>query len=54
MKLKDKYLAIAKYEKLKQEDKDKEERVILSNEGFAICEFIELLISKLEQTRNSV
>ena len=49
-KLKEKYTTLEKLDK----DKEKEiNKTILSNEAFAICEFIEGLINKIERTRTS-
>ena len=48
MELKEKYTNTI--EKDKEENKKK---VILSNDAFAICEFIENLIKKVEHTRIS-
>jgi len=46
--------AISHDKDISQELKDKEERkTIISNEAFAICDFIEKLINKMEQVRSA-
>ena len=47
-KLSEKYIPTS--EKSKPENKDKK---VLSDDAFAICEFIEHLINKIEHTRRS-
>jgi hypothetical protein len=49
MELSEKY--VNESEKLLPENKDKK---ILSDDAFAVCEFIELLINKIEHTRRSL
>jgi len=46
MKLKEKYIS-----KTENDKKPDIKKIILSDDAYAICEFIEMLIVKIEQTR---
>ena len=51
MKLSDKYIKTAEYEKLDSNGKSKEKRAVVSNGSYATAEMIEHLINKLEDVR---
>ena len=54
MKIGDKYLSLSEYEPMPEQDKAKEKRIVLSDDAYAICDFIECLINKIEHTRISM
>lgn len=51
MKITDKYLALADYEGMKPDQKAKEKRIVLSDDAYAVCEFIENLTVSMNALR---
>ena len=51
MVIKDKYTTVEKIAADKEGEEEK--KITISNDGYAVCEFIEDLIRKIEQTRLS-
>lgn len=47
MKLDKEYLSLTDYENLKQIDKDNEKRVVISDDAFAICQFLKIIAERL-------
>lgn len=47
-------MRLGKYAKVSDSAENKKNKVVISDESFAICEMIEELIDKIEHARNSL
>lgn len=54
MKLKEKYISYTDFSKLSQDDQAKNKKLVIVDDNYAICEFLEELTNKLDRLRLSL